>query len=449
MKYHEELFWILDKSRNDFNSDEEYQQNIDFVHSLGQKCDCVGWSELNLDQPNADEILDTIAAFCKSDRWNARGIYNRTYPDAESDWFELTASSFKENAFLHEFITTSDANGKKISIPLIRAYHEMEPTPKTWNYDYFSVPERFRNACIKHNIKGIDFCWLPDKGKYDAEQYFAIYVDTLIPAIAYAKEYRKSNHSKINALGGKLPKICSFFYRLDIYCENCYLLADMPESGIAYAYCRGITSILIHKNIAEILLQEKAISKKSLKPVLVLDSLPAGYTYVRARQLPKPTEHFLKEMTADYEALKRKVRPVRKISEKDALRVMRQTKRDRKEDFSKRLPAKQKELLLDSEYASLVPYYSVANGGFLSDEYELLSYDQAIEATQEFKEDIAKEELLDTEMDGIVFAICPDGDRVLLLKDGSVIRLNHEAPEAINQWTGLAQFVFDAVTENE
>ena len=43
--------------------------------------------------------------------------------------------------------------------------------------------------------------------------------------------------------------------------------------------------------------------------------------------------------------------------------------------------------------------------------------------------------------------IAPDGDKVLLCENGSVIRFSHEAPEVIADWQSLAHFVADAVEE--
>ena len=45
MKYVEDVLWILDKPGTTIhNQDEHFKENIAFVHSLGKKCDCVGWS---------------------------------------------------------------------------------------------------------------------------------------------------------------------------------------------------------------------------------------------------------------------------------------------------------------------------------------------------------------------------------------------------------------------
>ena len=42
MNYIEQLDWILDKNGHPGNQESMYLDNIEFVHSLGLKCDCVG-----------------------------------------------------------------------------------------------------------------------------------------------------------------------------------------------------------------------------------------------------------------------------------------------------------------------------------------------------------------------------------------------------------------------
>jgi hypothetical protein len=152
-------------------------------------------------------------------------------------------------------------------------------------------------------------------------------------------------------------------------------------------------------------------------------------------------------MLAEYEKLKKVDRPVRMVSEKEALKILRRVKRERKGEFGKALPKAKGPELLDSDYASLLPYYLVANGGVLSDEYELLAQKDIQTETAEFYDRLEKEELLEKQPEGMVIARCANGDKVLLLKEGSVIRFSHEEPDIVDEWQSLAQFVFDAVSE--
>lgn len=48
-----------------------------------------------------------------------------------------------------------------------------------------------------------------------------------------------------------------------------------------------------------------------------------------------------------------------------------------------------------------------------------------------------------------VFAVCVDGDQVLVTKEGQMLRVSHEAPEITNEWQSIPQFFFDAISENE
>ena len=121
MKIAEHLSWILDHPV--YQGDEKYQRNIDFCHSLGLKCDCVGWSELDLTRPDADEILDKIEAFCREEGWFARGGYGKWFELEDGDtpeWFELVC--LPDDKSETGSTKTTDENGNEIRIYDIEAY---------------------------------------------------------------------------------------------------------------------------------------------------------------------------------------------------------------------------------------------------------------------------------------------------------------------------------------
>ena len=100
MKYMEKVHWILDKLGTTIqNQDEHFKENISFVHSLGKKCDSVGWSTLSKDDPKAEEILRKISAFCQEKGWVARGVYHREYTDFDTDWYQIVGTNFPDSAF--------------------------------------------------------------------------------------------------------------------------------------------------------------------------------------------------------------------------------------------------------------------------------------------------------------------------------------------------------------
>ena len=452
MQYKEELLWILDHPGADIFDQTKYQENIDFVHSLGKKCDCVGWSTLKSDDPRAEEILEKIAAVCKEKGWTARGLYNREYLNPDADWYEIKSVFFKAVGCLADIPAQ---NGGVISTAEISAYRELTASPKAWGHSLY-LPERFRVAYEKHGLSGLDFAWVKDTGRYAAEQYFEVFGTQRIPRVAVAWGLKGRDLRKLGPEGGWLPQLGEVFHEwTQINLPECYLEVDMPDGGIAYAYIPssfikcGMYSVLLHKDVAQLLLKEKAIPASALKPVPVVKEIPAGYKLHNTTVCPRPTREYIEQSFLDCEKLKAKDRPARKISEKDALKVMRKAKTERKEDFRKKLPRAKADELTETVYAPLIPYYLVAEGGYLSDEYELLASAAAQEDTAGFFEELEKEELLETKPNGVVIARCADGDRVLLCAEAKVIRFSHEVPEVTDEWPSLAQFIFDAVSDKE
>ncbi len=262
----------------------------------------------------------------------------------------------------------------------------------------------------------------------------------------------KDNMERMQALGGKLPRLAEGFYDLNVDVQEVYPRRELPKSGFAYTNMpTGYVNftIVVSEKTAKILLDAKVISEKMLVPVAIYDEMPDGYE----EKTGKPFERFLPDVTErlykEREATQKKKRPERKITEKEALKLFRKAKTECKADFAKRLKKEACEALEGGEYAALAPYYSVANGGELCDEYRFLAYEEAVSATAEFFAELEKEELMEEKPRGVVFAKCPDGDAVLLLDGGKVARFSHEAPEFIDEWVSLAEFFEESVTTEE
>lgn len=446
MEYKETLLWILDKDCKHSglkDQDEKFKANIDFVHSLGLKCDSVGWCRIDLGRPDIHELLGKIEEFCRRESWGVRAWYTREFT-GESDWFALKTADFKDNAITGNRARIPAADGSTICLWPIKAYADQVPGPRR-NLETVAVPEGFRQVCIEHSIP-CDFFWLEDKGKWDGNQYFCILpTQNVHRAAVSGYEHRGENSPEMfEALGGMLPKVMELCYDVwDVDLPQVYRRADLPESGIACVYLPHpgnlcAPAILVHRDTAELLIKGKALSWKHLEPVPVVEEFPAGYLVRETTPLRLPTEDYIAGGMARYEALKKNPRPVRLVSEKDALKLLRSAKKERKADFGKAQPK------LESR-SPLLPYWKVATGGALSDEYSFLSPLTSGPRTVEFLLEMEREELLNEKPRGTVVAICPDGDRCLLTTDGTVERWSHEAPEVLEQWPTLAQFFADAL----
>ena len=176
MKYKEKLSWILDKldekGNPSYGDDEQYKENIDFVHSLGQKCDCVGWSELDLDSPYADETLSKIDRFCSENGYFARGWYERGFTETGNGWFELNIPGANDFGLIeHGDDTIFALPGYKY-----KGVHMM----KKWNERGIVVSTRAKEALIRGEIaEESDFYPVPDIGRYAADEYYFFIIGSL------------------------------------------------------------------------------------------------------------------------------------------------------------------------------------------------------------------------------------------------------------------------------
>lgn len=451
--FKEELLWILDRRnpRNTVWDAEANNRRIAFVHSLGLKCDSVGWCKIALGTLEADEILNKIRAFCEEDGWKARGYYIVTFESTDCEWYELNCQYFNDST-VKEWKTVPCQSEDDYTLPEINAYREKRITPKCEKGTVF-VAEKFRNACLKLDIPNVEFCWIKDVGKYAAEQYFSVYPISSVAHLGVDWDARKKGITD-SEICPNLSQIDRIFYDLIVSLPDCYLANELTDSKVKFVpydvhkemfYTRN--TLLLHRDVAKKLLEAKAISEKDLMPAMVLDTFPKGYKCIETTGQKRPTDEFMAKRLLEYEAFAQISRPIRKATEKDALGKLRMAKRERSSDFQKSMPKSSLPQLIGTPYAPLECFYHIADGGYLSDEYEFLSYDDAKHANEEFQNVLKREELIDEQIQGIVIVKCADGDLILLCDNGSVIRFSHEEPTAIDWWTSLPQFFYEALCD--
>lgn len=458
MPFTESLDWILDPKDPDLRfSDEKIQENIAFVHSLGLKCDSVGWCTLrDLSAPDTDGILQKIAAFCQKNAFTARGFYTRTWVDPDSEWFELVGAEVSSEA-IPGFFNVPDETGAPRQMYDVKAYLLPRNTPVDLLHDLL-VPDSFRRAVLRNQIPSVQFCWMPDLGKFEAEQHFLFQPEHAIPFFACDQGLSDLSRSKMKRLfpsfGGKLPELPQLFSELTVSLPTHFRASDLPSGGFAYAYSASPTErtyyhLLVHRDTADLLLHERVITQKNLQPVPVLSEFPNGYPVLRTQRKATLPQETVNRFFTHYKELLRKDRPKRMIPEKETLRLLRRVKTARKEDFHPALSLSAVQALAETEspLLPLFPYYRIANGGILSDEYTFLSADEASAETTEFQSLLRTEELLESVPESTVFAVCADGDRVSLQTDGRVLRFCHESPETELEWPSLAQFFAEAIEE--
>ena len=460
----ERILWIIDDidglKKKELSDEERYARNRAFSRSLGLKSDCVGWTEMNPSETDYISVFEKATDFCKKNGCKIRGYYRCRPDNPESEWFFIKAAHMKSDYRSEKFI---DMNSETI-IPLITAYKETADilVPNL-------VSERFVDVYKKHNMTGLRFCWAKDTGKYASKQYFYLFGENILTkgAMPFELDYKPYNRKgllnllldkkkiakKYDSIGGVLPEIYKYYYDFTVETFSYFPKDELPSSGFVlfrdYKFVHP--KMLVHRDTAKILLEEKIIKPENLEPAMLYGEIPISHKEEPFYPHPMPGENFFKKRDIEYKIFSSVEKPLRKVTEKQALSALRKAKKENGEYLDKKISKEKAEEISKTEWAFLVPYYLVTAGGsFSNGEYHLLQFDEATDFNREYAEDLENDDTArDILPEGTVFGICADGDKIIKLDDGKVIRVSHEEPEILEEWPSVAQFIFDCAESED
>ena len=224
-------------------------------------------------------------------------------------------------------------------------------------------------------------------------------------------------------------------------------LRHLPEGDIAELHGH----IIVSSRLRDIFLSQKVMSKSDFEAVPIFDNdfdnPPAGwFTQQITGREEEPTAEIVKRYEKEYAQFLKKDRPERKITEKLATAELRRYKRLEPEFFNKGLRGAKLDML-PSEL--LKPYYMITNGGALADEYQLCCAEELEELQQEYLEEQALEELCPMPDGALMFAVCSDVERIMLLPDERVVRYAMGDPDFVEEWDNLHCFIYDVLQLND
>lgn len=461
------LTLILDNTNKNINDEGSIvEENVDFFHSLGLKCDSVGWCRLDLTKPNSEELLTVIEDYSNNHRYRLRGTYYENYTGFESEWYSLLPAKYLDYNSEIDTVEVLDKKGKRIEINEIYAYKVPRSTSYIATSPHVLVTEKFRNVSIENAYKGIDYYWIKDKGKYCSRQFFGMIINNKIDNFAcdYGLDYFFGNkkfyeiknginrRNRFDAIGGIMPRLYRSFYRLGIDLPIYLPKNNMPDSDFAYIHTdkgNGYYQVLLRRNVVNKMIEQRVLKKEDFQPMLLYDEPPNGFVTMTSESVQYPSETIVKQLIIDYDNLKYKNKPKRIISKKDTVELLRVEKERRSDDFLQKMPKSKRDELLSTPYKSLIPYYAIANGGDLSSEYYFLPYEQTKKENINYKDQMEKEEILENKAFGHVIALCSNGDVVILSKNNTIKRISHEGGhEVVSTWDKLENFIYSTLEES-
>lgn len=353
---------------------------------------------------------------------------------------------------------------------------------------YVSMSETVRRLTDEHGLRGLEFVWIPDHGKYAAKQWFVAVPSEPIgrgldhPWVdpARVEEYSEGPDQRTGAYSfsnreiregakvedGRIAAVLELFEGFDLHVLTvpAFLEADVPN-GVDFAY--GMLSddrsdFFVAGRAARILVEAGSISLTELTRVDVLSDLSGGHRPVNAPPafpafgfLTELDSNTRREREAGYvEILERDRPPQPTPTIAVVLKELRRRKREDAHSFARGISvARQQrfEVDLPDDWRKLL---AITNGGYLSDECAVLSIAEieprATEVEQYYRDLYDDPPIRERQLP---IASAADGDWYSLLYDETgellrVARITHEGGTEIQSWRTIAEFIEDELASS-
>lgn len=445
----ERFTFIPDNMR--FRDEEAYSASRTFLKELGLKGDSVGWCEIENPTP---EKVSEIFSKAKEEKFRIRGEYELSLsPDYESEWYEITGSRIPETLHVTD-CEIYECDDKKFYLCSIKAFTMPRAAKIIGNTrcDFSCFREDVVKAVTEKGFSGVQFLWIPDKGRYKAEyQYYDVFPEKLLPW-CYENIYDASDYDIKSKDFDNLTQVSRIItenyraLRLDLpLAVERSLLPDSDFAGI-YSRLTHNHRLLVKKYVRDFLIEKDYLKKDYFSPVLVVDNIAQSeakpLVKIESGKLSPIPQEIKDEIDKQYKKHLRKDKPERKSTEKLALQALRIAKKENAELFGKRASEK---LLVKAIDERLVPYYKTANGGVISDEYRFYSVDEAKENTAEFWTQ-QKTENTDIIPEGaVVIGQAMDGEYIILMSDGKVVRYEVGQWGFSYEWNNIESFFVEEI----
>ena len=446
MRFEEKIHWIADG----LDKRDEYEQTVQFVRNFGLKCDSVGWTKTTIDCDEKLQLLREIRDAADNCKARLRCVYEKQILAAEIDWYFLSPCwELKDDDYDRKRIDLEEAFYTEI----VKGYRVPSSVHCFSIGRNVGVSQDFVDVCEQNGLTGSSFIWIEDSGKYASRPFFSVVPEYFVQRATTGGKLLEGTHIRMEMLrqtdaeGGNLEFLKGIFDELQfVYVPVLIDPEHMPDADFAYTMNDGMNCmLLVRKSAAEKLIAEGVLTPKDLNPALYFDEKKHSELireYECVETIPKA---FAEKQRQAYEVYLTKTKPVFQPKEKDALKLLKEAKRENKVLFGK---AWKKELA--SGLAVLAPYYAVANGGALSDEIEYFSVEEVKKETDIFLDELHTDEQLASDMpeltDSVVIGKAANGDYILLETGGRVIRLDHEDPYLSQQWENVHSFFYETIT---
>jgi hypothetical protein len=465
----------------------------EFIHSLGLKVHSGCWSNIPLDSPAVNDFIAKASSLIsegKAQFFGLNTLCQNLIEGCESpiEWYQIIGHT-------HFEVDTVDKEG----IETCKAY-KMPPTVNVASGNLYNqfVSERFKKVVEDNGFAEIDFVWVKDRGKYKSPQWYR--------AVALNPMGRGIDHpwfdpAKLRGSGSWQPTdptwrtgVWNFarsqmkmavefenpvqrrvielyqWHDLTIHSYRRFLRAYLPTVDFAFmwkeenretatGFLKG-RDLCCNRRVRSALLDSKVLTDRDFEPICILDDLPKDSVLLDGRaELPQPffTHDHLRmikiKLDKEWQIHSSTEKPIRSVSMKEALTLLRKSKRDRPDDFTKgatEARLKTLDVIMPHNWIQLLRF---SNGCYLDPECTLASTEEIMPMYHK------KKSLISSTFDDypydvlhIPVAYSSNGDWFSLqhnsskTEDSRVFRISHEDLSVLYTWDSIPVFIHDILS---
>jgi len=490
-----------DAPRSLIKMDHEHEKRKELYSGLGLKLFSGAWTSIDLNETNAQRLLEAVEAL-KAERIGFLGSgMLREEPSLEDgicEWFELYRSAVA--------YTGTDFDDRGLAYPFCKASN-YSPSHNFIRPHF--VSEKFKKVVERAELTGLEFLWVRDVGKYKAPQWYAaISNHPLGFGVDHPWYNREGAIQRIgrlpeNAFGGMhsfsgkvfkidwttgsqiLDSILSHFPKdsalgLRFSSPRRYQRKFLPETDFAYRWSNPDSFALYDSQVfirnrflccnakaRNILINERVLNEKDFESFVILDAVPKGIVHLD-QKYPCPSPFYTTEEIADLRVaegryLKQfvdKEKPERQPDIRRAMRLLRDAKRLRPNDFLPRISAPKMAAILDELPVALPEAWlnvlQVSNGGKFGVVDDLECEVEPLAGLRKMNaEEVDIRKKADDDFAGgyVYFARNCYGDlyafqkeEVAAMADCPIVLISHEDFDIMRSWTSIPNFLEDVLT---
>ena len=430
--------------------DEEYDYNRRFMNELGFKSDLVGWMNVcNIEESQFAKILQKA----EEEKVKLRTIVDVTLHDDESiEWYILQDLPYIE-------LNEKKIPGKDKYIDTVKGY-------KLRNHMYNTsgtclISHKVKTLFEEISLKGYHVKWIVDSGRYASNPYYELYLEECIDGYfggSVDQNIIKKSKKELLAFLEPFPNVASSIIehypkRIDVMMMSVPMIVNRSLLD-GKDIIRVDNHYLVSRKVKECLVNCRLISASVFEPVLLCNDdekfilFNDCSEYTKLHEALRKKNDFVEDTDVEqyriqqYELYNNSVRPKYEITETMALRLLRMEKREYPQFFQKGV---KKEETLKDAIGLLKSVYKISNGFYVGDEYQIYSVGERILAQKEFDCDYQKEQLTNAADNAKVIGKTADGEWLILLEDGKVVRYPMGEFTYVETWDSFWMFLEEAI----